>query len=124
MTIAELTQKITDSVLSDEAKQKIFAVMQSFSEVTEDLEEQIKELIQEDIDRDLAALEEGDDDSELAAAHAAHAAEIDQIESELNDELAEVERELGELDQMRAEISSAEDAYKIAQLRNDLTAGS
>lgn len=124
MTIAELTQKITDSVLSDEAKQKIFTAMQSFTEVTEELEEQVKELIQEDIDRDLAALEEGDEDPELLAAHTSYAAEIDAIESELQDGLADVERELGELDQMRAEISSAEDAYKIAQLRNELTAGS
>lgn len=124
MTIAELTQKITESVLSDEAKQKIFAAMQSFTEVTEELEEQIKEFIQEDIDKDLAALEEGDEDPELKAAHDEFAGELAQIESELNEELADVERELGELDQMRAEISSAEDAYKIAQLRNDLTAGS
>lgn len=124
MTIAELTQKITESVLSDEAKQKIFTAMQSFTEVTSELEEQIKELIQEDIDKDLAALEEGDEDPELEAAHNAYTAEVDQIESELNAELADVERELGELDQMRADISSAEDAYKIAQLRNDLTAGS
>lgn len=124
MTITELTQKITESVLSDDSKQKILAVIQSHTEITPELEDQIKELIEEEIDKDLDELEEGDDDPELETAHNEHSAELEQIESELNEELAEVEQELRELDQVRADISKAEDAYKVMQLKNDLSAGS
>lgn len=124
MTISELIQKITDSVLSEEAKQKIIVLAQGYSEVTPELEEEVKSLIQEDIDKDLAELGADETDPEIEAAEAKLHEELDGIEAELESGLAEVDQDLAELDQMRADISTAEEAYKIAQLRSDLTVGS
>lgn len=57
MTISELIEKITNSVLSEEAKQAIIDVANTYQELTPELETRVKEMIQEDIDKDLAALD-------------------------------------------------------------------
>lgn len=124
MTILELIQKINDSVLSDEAKKKIIEHAEQYSEVTPELEEKVRDLIQEDIDKDLAALEEGDDDPELASAFAEYQNELDGINNEMNAEMEIVDRDIKEITDMRAQVTQAEDAYKIARLREDLAAGS
>ena len=124
MTIQELTQKITDSVLSDEAKKKINDLAATYTEVTPELEEQVKDLIQEDIDKDLAELGADDSTPEIQEAEAQLERDLAQVGSDLDADMAFVDKELAELDSLRAEVTAAEEAHKIAQLRNDLVAGS
>lgn len=124
MTIQELIQKITDSVLSEGAKKQIIDLANTYTEVTPDLEDQVKALIQEDIDRDLAALGADEDGPEVQAIQAELEAGLAAVDAELDQDMAYVDQELKELDAMRLEITRAEEALKIEQLRNDLTAGS
>ncbi len=124
MTINELIQKISASVLSDEAKQKIIALASTYDEITQELEGQVKDMIQEDIDKDLAALGVENDTPEIQAIQQQLDADLDAVGAELDSELVMVEEGLTELEAMRAEVAAAEEAHKIAQLRNDLTAGS
>ena len=124
MTINELIQKISESVLSEVAKQKIIGIAGGYTEVTSELEEQVKDLIQEDIDNDLAALGADDDTPEIQSIQRQLDADLGTVGEGLDSELSVIEDEMAELDAMRAEIQAAEEAHKIAQLRNDLTAGS
>lgn len=124
MTINELIQKISESILSEEAKQKIIDIAGGYAEVTSELEEQVKELIQEDIDKDLAALGVDDDTPEIQSIQRQLDADLGAVGKELDSELSVIEDEMAELEAMRAEIQAAEEAHKIAQLRNDLTVGS
>ena len=124
MTISELTQKIADSVLSDEAKKKIIDLAATYAEVTPDLEDQVKELIQEDIDKDLATLGTDDDIPEIQEAEAQLERDLAQVGADFDEDMAHVEKSMTELDNLRAEVSAAEEAHKIAQLRHDLAAGS
>ena len=124
MTITELTQRITNSVLSEEAKKKIIDLAVTYPEVTPELEDEVKELIQEDIDKDLAALGADDDIPEIRAVQDQLDSDLAAVDAELDSDLAMVDEGLKQLDAMRAEIAAAEEAHKIAQLRNDLTAGS
>ncbi|MEI8223511.1 MAG: hypothetical protein WCG20_00110 [bacterium] len=124
MTIQELIQKITDSVLSESAKKQIIDLAGTYSEVTPDLEDQVKALIQEDIDRDLAALGADENSPEIQAVQAELEAGLAEVDAELDQDMTYVDQELKELDAMRLEITRAEEALKIEQLRNDLTAGS
>lgn len=124
MTIQELTQKITDSVLSDEAKKKINDLAATYAEVTPELEEQVKELIQEDIDKDLAALGADEDSPEIQAAQDDLDRDLAQADADLDADMNYVNNGLTELDALRAEVTAAEEAHKIAQLRHDLAVGS
>lgn len=124
MTIQELIQKITDSVLSEEAKKQIIDLANTYTEVTSDLEDQVKALIQEDIDRDLAALGADEDGPEIQEVQAELEAGLAAVDAELDQDMMEVDQELKDLDAMRLEVTQAEEALKIAQLRNDLVSGS
>lgn len=124
MTIQELIQKITDSVLSEEAKKQIIDLANTYTEVTSDLEDKVKALIQEDIDRDLAALGADEDGPEIQAVQAELEAGLAAVDVELDQDMMEVDQELKDLDAMRLEVTQAEEALKIAQLRNDLVSGS
>jgi hypothetical protein len=124
MTIQELIQKINESVLSEEAKKKIVDLAGTYTEVSPELEDQVKELIQEDIDKDLAELGADENSPEIAAAEAELESELSDINSEMNNDLDYVNKGIADLDALRAQVEAAEEAHKIAQLRQDLTAGS
>jgi Skp family chaperone for outer membrane proteins len=72
----------------------------------------------------LAALGADENSPEIQAVQAELEAGLAEVDAELDQDMAYVDQELKELDAMRLEITRAEEALKIEQLRNDLTAGS
>ena len=120
MTISELSQKISDSVLSDESKKKILDVIAGYPEVTPELEDKVTGLIQEDIDQGFADAGIDENLPEVKAAHEEMNRDLEQTGADLDAELALVDKEVAELDAMKKELNGYEDQQKIADLKAGL----
>lgn len=122
MTIQELTQKINESILSEIAKQKILAVINTYTEVTSELEDQVKDLIQEDIDQDFASVGIDENTPDIQAVQDQLEKDLHHVDQELDEDLSIMNSELESLNDLRKELNSSEEEHAIAQLRADLTA--
>ncbi|MFZ4500351.1 MAG: hypothetical protein ACOYMZ_02495 [Minisyncoccia bacterium] len=111
-------EKIQQSGLSAESNQKIADLLNS-SELTFDVKEMIKDIIQADIESDPVAL----DAEDIAAARALDeelVAGLAAVEHDLAQDMAVVETELADLEGMTSEMDKAVDEQKIEALKADI----
>ncbi len=120
MNKQEYSEKIQHSGLSAESKQKIADLLNG-TELTFDVKEMIKDIIQADIDADTIAL--GAEDAAAARALDEQlTVDLAAVEHDLAEDIALVETEMAELEGMASEMDKAVDEQKIEALKADIQA--
>lgn len=120
MTTQELTQKIADSDLSDSAKRIIMETISGFPEITPELEDRVRELIQDDIDDGFAQLGIDDSIPEIRDAHDRLTEDLAGAESDLDRDMGLLAEDVSDLDAMAKELSGHEDRQEISDLKHQL----
>ena len=116
MTKQDYIEKIKQSQLSDEAKQQVLALLES-GELSFDVREKIKDIIQADIDADMEGVLDEEDDSEIKEATKELETDLAKIEEELNADMAFVEEELGKVEKMTQDLDKAMDEKEIEDIK-------
>lgn len=119
MNKQELIEKIKLSPLSDERRQKILSLLEQ-NDLTFDIKEQIKDIIQEDIDSDTSVQFSAEDKKEIDAATAQAAKELDGVEMELGKDMDFVEKEMNNLETIVADLDKTVDQDQVEAIRADI----
>lgn len=111
-------EKIKSSSLSDESKQKIVSLLES-GQYSFEMKEQIKDLIQRDIDS--GAVEMTDEDrAEIKAAEDQLEQDLTTIKKDLDEDMSFVENEMNNLATTVSEVNKIVDEVKIESLSADI----
>lgn len=119
MNKQELIDKIKASSIEAARKQQIINLLEN-NDLTLDIKEQIKTLIQEDIDSDLSVPFTPEDYSAMNAATEQMSNEIANVENELNKDMEFVENELNDLETFINDTGKVIDEAQIDALRNEM----
>ena len=121
MTIQETRDFFANSDFSEASKQKIAELLEGKDGIDFGMTEQIRSIMQEELDVDF--IEAGITDADVpdaAALKADYDAELAQIESELDGDMQFVEGELAELDAMRKDVMKISDEMEADDIRKTL----
>ena len=118
MNTQELSAKITASGLSPERKEKALALLEG--NVTADIVEKIKDLIQEDIDQDTTGVLTAEDMGEASVEDAKLEEGLSKVEQTLGEDMSFVETEMNDIDGMVQQMSKAVDEAEINKIKAEL----
>ncbi|OGI78645.1 hypothetical protein A3C57_01880 [Candidatus Nomurabacteria bacterium RIFCSPHIGHO2_02_FULL_33_12] len=118
MNKQEFIDKITNSPLSADRKNKILALLSS-GELTFDIKEEIKDIIQEDIDSDNTSMSDADK-ADIAASNVQMETELSAVENDLAGDMQFVEAELNSLEEMVKEVDGIVDQANIESLQSKI----
>ncbi len=116
MNKQEFIEKIKASSLSDENKQKILSLL-SEKELDFETKEQIKELIQMDIEASTKDHLAEEDHQEIASATEEMSQELSGIEKDLTEDMQFVENEMNDLVTMVSDLDKIADQMSIDQIK-------
>jgi hypothetical protein len=119
MDIKDLRAEIGSSELSEGRKKEILTLLDG--EITPDIGQKIKNLIQEDIDDDMAPFLTKEDKEKIAKAGEQMSADLIEVEKELAKNIKFAEDEMSDLKQTVSELNKVADQVQINSLKTDLT---
>jgi len=117
----DLTAKIQDSQILDARKDQIFALIND-NELTPEIIDQIKDIIQEDIDENMADILSDDQKKEIIDMENEANDGIKAIATEIANDLQFVESEMQELEDTLTSLAPAMDEMNMDSTRKDLEA--
>lgn len=120
MTIQEYTQAIKSSSIRDDIKAQIVALLESVTEIGEDTENKITELIQKDIEESLSAGADEETKKDFTKIESQFSKDVTEVEKQLETDLAALETEYAELDGHATELNVALEEAQIATIKADL----
>ena len=119
MNKQELIEKINISQIASELKDKILNLLEQ-NELTFDIKEQIKTLIQENIDADTSIPFTPEDYQKINAITNQTSEQLTTIEEELSKDMAFTENELNDLESIINDLNKNLDQTKIDSIRADI----
>ena len=119
MNKQELIDKIKASSIEAARKQQIIDLLEN-NDLTLDIKEQVKTLIQEDIDSDTSVPFTPEDYSAMAAATEQMSSEIANVKNELNKDMEFVENELNDLEVFINDAGKIVDEAQMDALRSKI----
>lgn len=118
MNKQDFINSVTSGPLSPERRQKILDILNN-NELTFDVREQIKDIIQEEIEVDNNFLTD-EDKKEIEANTAKMEAELNAVEQELNKDMQFVENELKELEAMVKDVDGLVNEANIDSIKSQI----
>jgi 4-diphosphocytidyl-2C-methyl-D-erythritol kinase len=119
MNKQELIEKIKISRIDDERKQKILSLLEQ-NDLSLDIKEQIKTLIQEDIEADTSVPFSSADRQEIDSTTDQTVKELSAVENSLNEDMKFVENELNDLEAIVGDLNKVVDQVQIDSVRADI----
>lgn len=120
MTTQEYIEKIKESSIADDRKQQIVSLLEQ-NEFSFDIREQVKDIIQADIDASMEGILDGEDDSEVQAMNQQLEKDLAKVESTLNEDMAFVESQMDDIEKHTQALDKAMDEKDIEDLRTDIS---
>ena len=122
MTIQELQNFVAASDFSEATKAKIASILEKQPEVSEELFGQLREIMQGELDADFkeAGITDISSDAEMQKIDAAYVTKLDEIQNDLDKDMAFVESELNDLDEMRKQLTHVGDQIAAEDLRKSI----
>ena len=118
MNKQDFINSITDGLLSSERKQKVLDLLNN-NELTFDIREQIKDILQEELDSNNDFLTD-EDKKEIEISTVKMEAELNAVEQDLNKDMEFVEKELKELEQMVKDVDGIIDDANIDAIKSQI----
>ena len=121
MNIQELRDFFVNSDYSDETKAVLAGILNDKTEVTPGLIFQVKDVLQKELDVDFKELGVNIDDNEEAKqALKEYNDTLDTIEKDLGEDMAFVENELNELEEVCKTVSKISDEIEADKIRQSI----
>lgn len=105
--------------MNEERKQKIFALLADH-DLDSETSEQIKDIIQEDIDSDESVPMTADDQKEIDSATEELSRDLTKIEKDLDEDMAFVDKEMNDLETTVKDLGESVDKAKIASIKSTM----
>ena len=122
MDTQEFKTQITASNINEERKQKILSLLSG--EITDDVMDQVSDIIQEDIESDTSIEFTEGDKIKMAEAKEKLIAGLSQVEQALSEDMDFVETEMNEMTDMVKELNKASEGIQIEELKTKLASES
>jgi len=119
MNKQEFIEKIKSSHLSDDNKNKIIALL-SDNELSFEIKEQVKDIIQDDINEASKGLLTEDDQTEIDAATEEMSQESAKLQKELEEDMQFVEKEMDNLVTMAGDLDKVADKIEIDKIKSSI----
>ena len=119
MNKQDLISKINESAISDSRKAEILKLIND-NELDDDIMDQIKSIIQEDIDENVNEMLTDDQKKEIADLETAANTDIKAIATEMTEDMKFVESEMNDLDGMLNTLNSTVESMSIDKVKSDL----
>lgn len=126
-THQDILKMIAEATLSPEREARVKALITHLpaeAEVDAETIEDIKDIIQEELEDGMADILTPEDTAEIAALEQTMLNEIKEIEKDVNTDVAFVESELEELEKMAEELSPAIDQANVDRVKEELKSAS
>ena len=121
MNIQELKDFFINSDFTDETKATIAGILSDKTEVTPGLTANIKDILQKELDIDFKELGvDATNDPEAQKLEQEYTQELDVIEKDLNDDMAFVEKELGDLEETRKQVLKISDEMEAEEIKKTI----
>ena len=123
MTVQEAKEFFDGSDFSDASKAKIAQILaaKDMEVLDDETTDQIKAVMEEELEADFQeAGVDLSDDPEAQAELAKYNAELEQIEKDLADDMASVDKELKDLDGMRKEVMKVSDEMDADAIKQSM----
>lgn len=119
MNKQDLTSKINESAISDSRKEEILKLIND-NELDDDIMDQIKSIIQEDIDENVNDILTDDQKKEIADLETTANTDIKTIATEMTEDMKYVETEMTDLDGMLNTLNSVVETMSVDKVKSDL----
>ncbi|MES2930487.1 MAG: hypothetical protein V4665_01755 [Patescibacteria group bacterium] len=119
MNKQEFIEKIKASSLSEESKGKIISLL-SEKELNFETKEEIKDIIQTDIEASTQGITTAEDDQEIATVTTQLSDELSTLEKDLTQDMEVVENEMKDLATMASDLDKIADHAEIDQIKNSI----
>jgi predicted transcriptional regulator len=119
MNKQDLINKINESVISDLRKSEILKLIND-NELDAHIIDQIKDIIQDDIDEDVSEILTDDQKKEIAVLEDEVDTQIKSVATEMADDMKFVEDEMIDLEKMLATLNPVVEKMSIDKVKSDL----
>jgi predicted transcriptional regulator len=119
MNKQDLINKINESVISDLRKSEILKLIND-NELDAHIIDQIKDIIQDDIDEDVSEILTDDQKKEIAVLEDEVGTQIKSVATEMADDMKFVEDEMIDLEKMLATLNPVVEKMSIDKVKSDL----
>jgi hypothetical protein len=122
MTTQELKDFVNTSDFSEATKAKALGLLEGKTEVSLELFSQLREMMEQELDTDFqeAGLSDVSTEPEVQALEGEYVKKLDDIEAELNTDMAYVESELKDLEDMRQKLVKVEDLMAAKAVKDSI----